>query len=84
MVADVETRELFALALGVSEPWYVASIDLSPEQRQLEIALDFRRGGKFRCPKCGAADCKAYDSEERRWHHEYRSLASRPIYSLRR
>jgi transposase len=63
----METRELFALALGVSEPWYVASIDLSPEQRQLEIALDFRRGGKFHCPECGAADCKAYDSEERRW-----------------
>lgn len=65
----MESRELFALALGVNEPWYVASIALSPEERQLDIALDFRRGGTFLCPECGAANCKAYDSEERRWRH---------------
>lgn len=65
----MESRELFALALGVNEPWYVASIDLSPEERQLDIALDFRRGGTFPCPECGTGNCKAYDSEERRWRH---------------
>lgn len=65
----VETRELFALALGVQEPWYVASIDFSPEKRELAIALDFRRGGVFPCAECGSAGCKAYDSEERRWRH---------------
>ena len=65
----MESRELFALALGVNEPWYVASIDLSPKENQLNIALDFRRGGTFPCPECGAANCKAYDSEERRWRH---------------
>lgn len=67
--AGVETNDLFALALGVSEPWYVAKIDLSPEERQLEIALDFRRGGTFPCPDCGTAGCKAYDTEERSWRH---------------
>lgn len=65
----MESRELFALALGVKEPWYVASIDLSPEENQLDIALDFQRGGTFHCPECGAENCKAYDSEERRWRH---------------
>lgn len=65
----METRDLFALALGVQEPWFVASIDFSPEKRELDIALDFRRGGIFPCSECGTAGCKAYDSEERRWRH---------------
>lgn len=65
----VESNDLFALALGVSDPWYVATVDLSPEERQLEIALDFRRGGTFPCPECGTSGCKAYDSEEKRWRH---------------
>ena len=65
----METNELFALALGVKEPWYVAKIDLSPKEKRLEIALDFRRGGTFLCPECGGAGCKAYDTEERSWRH---------------
>src|SRR5260370_15351987 len=65
----METNALFALALGVSEPWYVAKIDLSPEEHRLEIALDFRRGGTFLCPGCRAEGCKAYDTEERSWRH---------------
>lgn len=65
----METRDLFALALGVTEPWYVAKIDLWPEQRQLDIVIDFRRGGSFPCPECGQVGCKAYDSEDKRWRH---------------
>lgn len=65
----METHDLFALALGMKEPWYVASIEFSPDQRELVIGLDFRRGGTFPCPECGSAECKAYDSEERRWRH---------------
>ena len=65
----METRELFALALGVTEPWYVAKIDLSPEQRRLDIGIDFRRGGTFPCPECGVVGRKGYDSEEKRWRH---------------
>lgn len=65
----MEINDLFALALGVKEPWYVAKIDLSPKDKRLEIALDFRRGGTFLCPECGAEGCKAYDTEERSWRH---------------
>jgi len=69
LLVAMKTNDLFALALGVSEPWYVAKIDLSPEEHRLDIALDFRRGGTFPCPECGRAGCKAYDSEDRSWRH---------------
>ena len=65
----METKELFGMAMGITEPWFVAKVELDLKQRQLEIAIDFRRGGVFPCPECGAAGCKAYDTDERRWRH---------------
>ncbi len=62
-------NELFALALGLTEPWYVASLAFNPEEKTLNIELDFRRGGTFPCPECSTAGCKAYDTEERQWRH---------------
>jgi transposase len=65
----METNALFAAALGLTDPWYVAGIDLDPAAKRLEIQLDFRRGGTFACPDCGAAGCKAHDTAEHRWRH---------------
>jgi len=65
----MDSKDLFALALGLTRPWYVARNDLDTVKRQLEIGIDFERGGTFACPECGQAGCKAYDTEERRWRH---------------
>jgi transposase len=65
----MEQHQLFALALGLGEPWYVASLDFSAEDKRLDIGIDFRRGATFACPECGATGCKAYDTEERKWRH---------------
>jgi hypothetical protein len=42
----METKALFAAALSVSKPWYVA--DVRFEERQLTITIDFQRGGPLR------------------------------------
>jgi transposase len=65
----VDSKDLFALALGLTKPWYVVRNELDTGKRQLEIGIDFERGGTFPCPECGATGCKAYDTEERRWRH---------------
>lgn len=65
----MEQNQLFALALGLSEPWYVASLEFSPKEKLLQIGIDFRRGGTFTCPECSTAGCKAYDTEQREWRH---------------
>lgn len=65
----MDTKDLFALALGLTKPWYVTRNELDTVKRQLEIGIDFERGGTFPCPECGTADCKAYDTEERSWRH---------------
>jgi len=65
----MDQQQLFALALGLTEPWYVTSLDFSAEDKRLEIGIDFRRGGTFACPECGTVGCKAYDTEQREWRH---------------
>jgi len=65
----MQDRDLFALALGLSKPWYVSSVEFEPEQKRLELRIDFERGGTFECPDCGVSGCKAYDTEERTWRH---------------
>ena len=65
----MQDRDLFGLALGLGKPWFVSSVEFEPEKKRLELFIDFERGGTFVCPECGAAGCKAYDTEERTWRH---------------
>jgi len=65
----MQDRDLFALALGLSKPWYVAGVEFEPEKKRLELQIDFERGGTFVCPECGTAGCKAYDTQEKTWQH---------------
>jgi len=65
----MDSQDLFALALGLSKPWYVSRNELDTVKRLLEIGIDFERGGTFLCSECGQGGCKAYDTEERRWRH---------------
>lgn len=61
--------ELFSRALGLEEPWQVIEIDFSEADQEINIYLDFPRGSRFRCPKCGREDVPAYDTKEKRWRH---------------
>ena len=62
-------KELFSIALGVVEPLYIEEIEFDTEAGELHIRLDFERGGKFRCPGCGAEGQGVHDTEEKRWRH---------------
>jgi len=43
--------------LNVKEPWYITDYKLDSISKNLDIWLDFRRGSKFPCPKCGKPNC---------------------------
>ena len=61
--------DLFQLALNLTPPWEVVSSNFDPEQKRLEIGIDFPRGSAFDCPECGKSGCKAYDTVEKKWRH---------------
>jgi transposase len=69
ILGRMDSKDLFALALGLNKPWYVVRNELDTDKRQLDIGIDFERGGTFPCSECGQTGCKAYDTEERSWRH---------------
>lgn len=71
----MEQKDLFQLALGLTEPWFVTDVrlDLEDEEKgrpgELHLYLDFRPGGRFVCAQCGSADLEVHDTLERTWQH---------------
>src|SRR5437879_5054604 len=61
--------ELFALALGLQEPWRVVERSFDGERRRLDLRLDFERGARFACPECERPGCEVQDTNEKSWRH---------------
>jgi len=66
---SISQEDLFKLALNLQPPWYIDSIDFDLEEKQLDIHIDFKRGGKFPCPQCGNFECDVHDTIDRTWRH---------------
>lgn len=64
----MDEKQLFRLALGLAEPWYVESLDFSAENNRLDITLNFEKGNQFPCPECGV-HCPIHDTDQRTWRH---------------
>jgi len=66
----MEARDVFALGLGLSEPWKLSGqrldIEKRPHELHLEVVAD--RGAMFPCPECGGA-FKAHDFASFTWQH---------------
>ena len=58
-------EELFQKALSIGDPWYVKDIKFDPELKRLDIWIDFKKGSKFPCSKCGDAECPVHDTIEK-------------------
>lgn len=61
--------QLFQQALALTDPWRVTRSEFDRIRSRLDLYLDFTPGGTFPCPECGAAGCKAHDTEEKTWRH---------------
>jgi len=66
----MQSADIFALGLGLVDPWKLLSqkfdMETNPHQLHLEIGAD--RGALYPCPHCGKM-CKAHDFEKRTWRH---------------
>jgi hypothetical protein len=62
---------IFEMALQLSTPWFISSVTLSKPEKdaigQLDIYIDFERGGQFL--DASGVLCSAYDTDERSWQH---------------
>ena len=62
-------EELFKLALGLQEPWYVKSINFAVENKRLDIEVDFRRGYKFKLEEEDESSYPVHDTVQKSWKH---------------
>ncbi|WP_319406041.1 ISL3 family transposase [uncultured Desulfosarcina sp.] len=65
----MKDTELLQMALGLKPPWQVSTADFNPDEKRLDIRLDFPKGSTFTCPKCGLSGVKAHDTVEKTWRH---------------
>ena len=61
--------DLFQAALGLSSPWTVARCEFAADDGGLDLYLDFPRGSRFACARCGRAGCPVHDAKEETWRH---------------
>ena len=61
------SEQLFAIALGLEQPWLIKKIIFNKEKSQLDIHLYFTRGTKFEMDD--GNDYTAHDTVERTWQH---------------
>jgi transposase len=67
----MDELELFTAALGLCQPWRVTRTYFDDEDGQLDIYIDFPRGGRFPCPVegCQRSECAVHDTENKTWRH---------------
>ena len=65
----MKDTELLQVALGLVPPWMVNDCTFEVKEKQLDIHIDFSRGGAFTCPVCGRSGCNAYDTKVKKWRH---------------
>jgi len=65
------TQELFELALNITSPWIISSVDFDVEKQKLDIHIDFERGSEFEYThEDGTIEKgKAYDTVKKTWRH---------------
>ena len=61
--------ELYRQLLGLSSPWSVDRVALSPEEKRIDVQVAHRRGVRFPCPECGLPLPVADHVTSRAWRH---------------
>ena len=62
------TTEHYRLLLGLDDAWDVVRVDLSLEEKRVEIGLEYVAAGGT-CPECGGDGPLADHAPERKWRH---------------
>jgi transposase len=67
------TKELFQMALNITEPWFVKDLKFDVESKRLDIYIDFKKGSTFGFfdeeEEKELVGLKAYDTSNKTWKH---------------
>jgi transposase len=64
------SNQIFTVALGINDPWFIQDITLDNETKRLDIHVSFRRGAMFESVNKGfPGNHNVYDSKQKTWRH---------------
>jgi transposase len=67
------TKELFQMALNITDPWYVKDLKFNVESKRLDIYIDFKKGSTFdffdEKESKEYVGLKVYDTHQKTWKH---------------
>ena len=66
----MNSTEIFALALGLNEPWEITDVQLTIDEdsvKELDIHISFKRGSKFEDEE--GVHCSVHDTLKKTWRH---------------
>lgn len=61
-------KDLFAAALGITDPWFIDAVDFDVENQKLTIRIDFRKGSRFSVDD-SAENHPVHDTRTHRYRH---------------
>lgn len=65
----MDSKELYAVLLGVRTPWTVAAVEMDVPKQEVVVQVTHPAGTRFRCPQC-ERELAVFDHlAERRWRH---------------
>ena len=76
MVQNI-TYGTFETMFGIFEPLYIEDIEVKHQELEMHIYVNFRKGARFVCPKCGGAGNSVNNTENKTWRtldmHHYKT-----------
>lgn len=62
-------KELFEIALSITEPIYIEDLKFNPDTGALHIHMNFHRGATFACSECGKDNLSVKNTIKKSWRH---------------
>jgi len=67
------TKELFQMALNVTDPWFVSDLKFDAGNKRLDVYIDFKKGSTFSYidpeSKKEFVGLKVHDTKNKKWRH---------------
>ena len=65
----MKDTDLYSRILGLSDPWFVADVELDTGGGRVDVHVDHAAGVRWRCPTCGRELACRDHAEPRVWRH---------------
>ena len=64
---DIAGSDVLSAILELKPPWKISAAEVDIDARRVAVDVDFERGGRFTCAKCGQGGAPVHDAAHGVW-----------------